>query len=168
MLRPEWDLPFVIEWSHMPSGSDAHKPSGGSVPTTAFTSLQPWLKISSLGFQRSALFLNLGGTFLLSNTLPGENKEVVLFGPWSSGYAASSTMGAHRKPLNVQLVRIRLVSCKWRKWRLWSWKWSDEIQSSYLTKAAFQTLPFALALLSWNLELPRNTVLMTVIWLSQH
>lgn len=109
-----------------------------------------------------------GGTFLLSNTLPGENKGVVLFSPLSSGYALSSTMGAHRKPLNVQLVRIRLVSCKWRKWRLWSWKWSDEIQNSYLTKAAFQTLSFALAPLSWNLELPRNTVLMTGIWLSQH
>lgn len=44
----------------MPSGPEAHKPSGGPVPTTAFTSLQPWLKISSLGFQRSALLLNLG------------------------------------------------------------------------------------------------------------
>lgn len=38
-------------------------------------------------------------------------------------------------------------------------KVKDEIQSSYLTKAAFQTLPFALALLSWNLELPNDCYL---------
>lgn len=145
MLRPEWAMSFVIEWSHVPSGPMPTSLQGARCPQQPSQAFSLGWDLFS-GISKVCFVAELGGgTFLLSNTLPGENKELVLFSPWSSGYALSSTMGAHRKPLNVQLVRIRLVSCKWRKWRLWSWKWSDEIQNSYLTKAAFQTLPFALA-----------------------
>lgn len=83
-------------------------------------------------------------------------------------------MDAHRKCLKVQLARIRLTSCLQGDNKGSDLESCEMESSAVIQQAEVQTLPFALLLLfcdhscGQNLGLLSNTVLMTVILLSQH